>query len=145
MNRFTKKAQLCSDLRTGKIMEYEQVENSNACVDKLGQLEDIEEELGIDLITLFKIIKQKYVYTNSFNRRVEEFVFTKIEGIEKDYLGRTYLRIVFQEVEYDENGNEKYGIQWVPNLKDYGKTWSLDKSDLVGDILETQENDKRRI
>ena len=112
---------------------------------KLQYLEDIEEELGIDLITLFKIIKQKYVYTNSFNRRVEEFVFTKIEGIEKDYLGRTYLRIVFQEVEYDENGNEKYGIQCVPNSKDYGKTWSLDKSDLVGDILETQENDKRRI
>ena len=118
---------------------------NDSIYDKLSKLEDIEEELGIDLITLFKIIKQKYVYTNSFNRRVEEFVFTKIEGIEKDYLGRTYLRIVFQEVEYDENGNEKYGIQWVPNLKDYGKTWSLDKSDLVGDILETQENDKRRI
>ena len=74
MNRFTKKAQLCSDLRTGKIMEYEQVENSNACVDKLGQLEDIEEELGIDLITLFKIIKQKYVYTNSFNRIFRIFI-----------------------------------------------------------------------
>ena len=118
---------------------------NDSIYDKLSKLEDIEDELGIDLITLFKIIKQKYVYTNSFNRRVEEFVFTKIEGIEKDYLGRTYLRIAFQEVEYDENGNEKYGIQWVPNLKDYGKTWSLDKSDLVGDILETQENDKRRI
>ena len=118
---------------------------NDSIYDKLSKLEDIEDEPGVDLITLFKIIKQKYVYTNSFNRRVEEFVFTKIEGIEKDYLGRTYLRIAFQEVEYDENGNEKYGIQWVPNLKDYGKTWSLDKSDLVGDILETQENDKRRI
>ena len=102
---------------------------------KLQYLEDIEEEIGIDLITLFKIIKQKYVYTNSFNRRVEEFVFTKIEGIEKDYLGRTYLRIVFQEVEYDENGNEKYGIQWVPNLKDYGKTWSLNREELERNSL----------
>ena len=102
---------------------------------KLQYLEDIEEELGIDLITLFKIIKQKYVYTNSFNRRVEEFVFTKIEGIEKDYLGRTYLRIVFQEVEYDENGNEKYGICWIPNLKDYGKTWSLNREELERNSL----------
>ena len=114
---------------------------NDSIYDKLSKLEDIEDELGIHLNTLFKIIKRNYVYTNSFNRRVEEFVFTKIEGIEKDYLGRTYLRIVFQEVEYDENGNEKYGICWIPNLKDYGKTWSLDKSDLVGDILETQEND----
>ena len=102
---------------------------------KLQDLEDIEEDIGLDLITLFKIIKQKYVYTNSFNRRVEEFVFIKIEGIEKDYLGRTYLRIVFQEVEYDENGNEKYGIQWVPNLKDYGKTWSLNREELERNSL----------
>lgn len=107
----------------------------NDLLNKLGELEDIEEELGIDLITLFKIIKQKYVYTNSFNRRVEEFVFTKIEGIEKDHLGRTYLRIVFQEVEYDENGNEKYGICWIPNLKDYGKTWSLNREELERNSL----------
>ena len=32
------------------------------CYDKLGQLEDIEDELGIDLITLFKALKQKHVF-----------------------------------------------------------------------------------
>ena len=140
MNRLTDKNCSYNEYVLSKNKTIQHAIN-DSIYDKLSKLEDIEDELGIHLNTLFKIIKQKYVYTNSFNRRVEEFVFTKIEGIEKDYLGRTYLRIVFQEVEYDENGNEKYGICWIPNLKDYGKTWSLDKSDLVGDILETQEND----
>ena len=59
MNRLTRKIKgyYSVDLRTCLPMEYEQIENSNACVDKLGKLEDIEEELGIDLITLFKALK----------------------------------------------------------------------------------------
>lgn len=35
--------------------KYELIENA---VDKLGQLEDIEEELGIDLVTLLNSIRQ---------------------------------------------------------------------------------------
>ena len=98
---------------------------------KLGKLEDIEEELGIDLVTLFKIIKQKYVYTNRFNKRIEQFVLTKIDGIEKDYLGRNYLRLDFQEVEYDDNGNEIDSIiHWIPDTRDYGKTFALTKEEL---------------
>lgn len=34
--------------------KYELIENA---VDKLGQLEDIEQEIGVDLITLFKLFK----------------------------------------------------------------------------------------
>ena len=89
------------------------------------------EELGIDLATLFKIVEQKYVYTNSFSKRIEQFVLTKIEGIEKDYLGRNYLRLDFQEVEYDRNGNEIDSIiHWIPDPKEYGKTWALTKEEL---------------
>ena len=59
MNRLTRKIKgyYSVDLRTCLPMEYEQIKNSNACVDKLGKLEDIEEELGIDLVTLFKALK----------------------------------------------------------------------------------------
>ena len=38
-------------------------ENGMKAIDKLGQLEDIEEEYGIDLITLFKLIDAVYVYS----------------------------------------------------------------------------------
>ena len=31
-------------------------------IDKLGQLEDLEEELGVDLITLFKVLKNGFYY-----------------------------------------------------------------------------------
>lgn len=126
MSRLTKK-------RDGFYYDIDECMVSN-CSQKLGPLEDIEEELGIDLITLFKIIKQKYVYTNSFNKRVEQFVLTKIDGIEKDYLGRNYLKLDFQEVEYDENGNEIDSIvHWIPDTKDYGKTWALTKEELEND------------
>ena len=69
-------------------MERLTIKNSNGCIDcggtmaelgqeeyrkryttrsvqagiKLGQLEDIEDEFGIDLVTLFKALKQGYVY-----------------------------------------------------------------------------------
>ena len=105
-------------------------------LDQLEKYRKIEEEIGIDLITLFKIIKQKYVYTNSFNKRVEQFVLTKIDGIEKDYLGRNYLKLDFQEVEYDENGNEIDSIvHWIPDTKDYGKTWALTKEELENETI----------
>ena len=120
MIRFTKKTQLCSDLRTGKIMEYEQVENSNACVDKLGQLEDIEEELGIDLITLFKVRqiywRIKYIDTGEYS------------DIEKSY--RVYLDFQNRDIkvyrDYDEFG-------FNLDLKDYGKTWALTREELEND------------
>ena len=65
MNRLTRKIKgyYSVDLRTCLPMEYEQIENSNACVDKLGKLEDIEEELGVDLITLFKALRNG-IWTN---------------------------------------------------------------------------------
>ena len=57
MNRLTKKAQFVRNLITGKEIKYISNESDQMCVDKLGALEDIEEELGIDLITLFKALK----------------------------------------------------------------------------------------
>ena len=41
------------------------------CIQKLGKLEDIEEELGVDLITLFKALKDGIYTTDGFVRCVE--------------------------------------------------------------------------
>lgn len=99
--------------------------------EKLCQLEDFEEELGIDLITLIEILKNKYVYTNGFNNRIEKFKFEQIEGIEETIFGRKYLRILFREVESEnDDGEETYGVGWLPDFKDYGKTWSLTREEL---------------
>lgn len=86
-----------------------------AFIDKLGQLEDIEDELGIDLITLFK------AYTNGF--------YVKGEN-DKQYIDfeNSLNAIAFK------NGEMFYGHKWsyqYVNLKDYGKTWALTKEELL--------------
>lgn len=40
----------------------ERYNKSCKIVNKLGQLENLEQELGIELITLFKAVKQGYIY-----------------------------------------------------------------------------------
>lgn len=95
---------------------------------KLGKLEDIEEQLGVDLITLFKILEQGYVYTTGFNKRMEKWYFQCIEGINKTTLGIKYLEIVF-----NENEDLKGCVSWIPDWRDYGKTWALTKEELEDD------------
>ena len=124
MNRLTRKIKgyYSVDLRTCLPMEYEQIENSNACVDKLGKLEDIEEELGIDLITLFRALKDRQV------------IFKHIYGLKKP---KIYLEthkiagLLFDGKNYGlwlyDNG---YGDEFCAYTKDYGKTWALTKEEL---------------
>ena len=75
---------------------------------KLGRLEDLEEELGIDLITLFKALKEGIYYLE------EENIFFSNDvnlwcGTSKNY----YIS----------------GAGIYKKVKDYGKTWSLDRSE----------------
>ena len=82
---------------------------------KLELLEDIEEGLGIDLITLFKALKQKFVFHKE-NVKIELIgVHIKsnelyLFGFAKDTVQAVYL-----------------------SLKDYGKTWALTKEELEND------------
>lgn len=99
------------------------------CVNKLGQLEDIEDELGIDLITLFKALKDgfyikyngkivhilpdKHITINFWYKTIDVFIPPKFfidckKGT--DYLSETI--------------DEEY---W---FKDYGETWSLSREEL---------------
>lgn len=86
--------------------------------DKLGQLEDIEDELGIDLITLFKALKNGCFAKETF-----------------DYMGKTQTQIIFTEFTYlyytDDIGAYFIHIRTKDHyLKDYGKTWALTKEEL---------------
>jgi len=83
--------------------------------EKLFALEDIEEELGVDLITLFK------AYTNGF--------YVKGEN------GKQYID--FQNLMNGcalKNREIFYGHKWsyqYVKLYDYGKTWALTKEKLL--------------
>lgn len=125
MSRLTRKIKgyYSVDLRTCLPMEYEQIENSNACVDKLGKLEDIEEELGIDLISLFKALKDG-IWTNQ-----EQWY-----GDEKQGKIRFFqVRLLLEENAIGCIYNSMWkGEEVIRTLyfKDYGKTWALTKEKL---------------
>lgn len=107
---------------------------------KLCLLEDIEEELGIDFITLFKALKQGYI-------------FRKIYLSEKD-LGTENFEIIKQDIDLlnfeeghksnavlhcaclgktEEQGNYKQCYQYLNYINDYGKTWALTREELEDD------------
>lgn len=84
------------------------VEEKFRCFEKLGQLEDIEEELGIELITLFKALKNGICTMRGF-----EYPTLIIDYSKDNPLGFNFLlkgQIVL--------------------FKDYGKTWALTKEEL---------------
>ena len=82
---------------------------SRAIYNKLGQLEDVEDELGIDLITLFKAITDGFYYKDGFG---------DIEHLDKQTL-HLLVGNRFQELK--------------EQIKDYGKTWALTKEELSND------------
>ena len=121
MNRLTKKAQFVRNLITGKEIKYISNESDSDCVDKLGKLEDIEEELGIDLITLFKALKKGvYVKFDSYFGNIGEL---DIKIVKDNATGVCYR-------------NKKWYLQEEETLvKDYGKTWALTREELESETI----------
>lgn len=78
--------------------------------DKLKLLEDIEEELGIDLITLFKA-------------QMEGFYVKTVCGIFPVLLSEWRFNLIKKEVHRIKFSDHYY-------FKDYGKTWALTKEEL---------------
>ena len=88
---------------------------------KLGKLEDIEEELGIDLIKAIELCKQV---------NIKKVVYTKDEW--------GYYPIKFiDELDIELFSHRLYknarGICLSLDLYDYGKTWALTKEELEND------------
>ncbi len=77
---------------------------------KLGQLEDIEEELGIDLITLFKALKSGVYY------KYKDMGVEKISKLRPITIHKNTIVCDYHTYKY---------------FKDYGKTWALTKEELL--------------
>ena len=106
MSRLTKK----NNIGYFPAYERETKENYYDLVYKLGVLEDLEEELEIDLITLFKALKQKYVFHK--------------ENVKIELLG---VHIKSEELFlYGFVEDTRHGVYL--GLKECGKTWWLSKT-----------------
>ena len=91
----------------------EKVKKEVAIFNKLHALEDVEEELGIDLITFFKALKNGvWIYDTN--------------GI-KMFTGHFQNGLVFN---YCSQPSIQYGDRLF-YINDYGKTWALTKEELL--------------
>lgn len=79
---------------------------------KLGAIEDIEQELGIDLITLFKALKNGF-YTIFYNKN--------------KYDNSCYYNI---DLEFKCIYVNDYDAHFSLEFRDYGKTWALTREEL---------------
>ena len=124
MNRLTKKAQFVRDLITGKEIKYISNESDQMCVDKLGALENIEEEIGIDLITLFNIDKQlntkKEIWFKNWDDEIDASYRDESDYYIIDLKHKAFVKIAYEPLDYFY-------------FKDYGKTWALTKEELEND------------
>ena len=129
MNRLTKKSN--SVLEAIEYQLIDEKENLDAnegikkipvlATNKLGRLEDIEEELGIDLIKAVELCKQ----VNS-----KKVVYIK------DKWGTYPIKILdYLDVELFNHRLYKNvgGVYVSLDLYDYGKTWALTKEELEND------------
>ena len=129
MNRFTKKSN--SILKEIEYQLIDEKENLSAnegikkipvlATNKLGRLEDIEEELGIDLIKAVEICKQANI---------------KKVGYIKDEWGIYPIKLL-GDLDVELANHRLYrnsrGIYVSLDLFDYGKTWALTKEELEDD------------
>ena len=108
------------------VYSFEGLENIEEGACKLGQLEDTEEDLDIDLALLDKALKA----IKCIDHYEEKFFYVKgssgtiypVQGAELCYCPtQFFIRIIM--------GNEdmRFVTYW---LKDYGKTWALTKEEL---------------
>jgi len=123
--------------KKGKVFDYIYGDDDiNSIIYKLGQLEDIEDELGIDLLTLFKALKEGIWTKGGF--------YSDILEEEPVFVARPEIGICSYYDELDENYNTLVHEEDVvciytydyeimirqTRLKDYGKTWALTKEEL---------------
>ena len=104
----------CEDLDDKKMVC---AKATSKIIDKLGQLEDLEEEYGIDLVLVSNVLKNGFYYRSPyFHDKVEFFPdsFKHFSGIMRNENG---LAMVF-------------GKSGVVYFKDYGTGWALTKEEL---------------
>ena len=133
--RLTEKNYCGYDIKDRECLKGYDNENDNerlfSALQKLGKLEDIEDELGIDLITLFKALFGGCVYAKTkkgiLKVSVTRFTKSNLFGGNANQSWWDY-----------EHGDGFYHAKL--HYKDYGKTWALTKEELENGNLSNSDN-----
>lgn len=98
-------------------VDYIEIKDKKLAEEKLCQLEDIEDELGIDLATFIKIFENGiYVKSQCTNNKIERWSPFDIKVIKSTYQ---------TDICYIRSKKNKY-----VGCFNYGKTWALTKEEL---------------
>lgn len=116
MDRLTEKNTKFADIL--ETMEFRKVEQ---LYNKLQQLEDLEADLRVDLIPLFKALKQGYIYVKLGPDIIKKSV--DMLNFEEGLRGGS-----FSKTEAVDNCLQCYQI--LNYLSDYGKSWALTEEEL---------------
>lgn len=115
MERLTKKEGVITQIdKDGNITkkEFIEVKDKDEAYKKLYELEDIEQEIGIELTTLFKAVMNGFWCKNQYGyHQVDEYEY--VIDLESSRLIQLY----------EEDGEVFY-------FEDYGKDWALTKQEL---------------
>ena len=122
MSRLTK-----YEPNTGSMFPYrlkdEELSTKLDSIHKLGELEDIEEELGIELTVLFSALKNGVYYFASDGQLIHDHV-----SLVNNYIGvGTPDKLSFSFL--------TYSTRQILLFENYGKTWSVNKKVLIKDEL----------
>ena len=121
MNRLTE-----NKPRTNSMFPYilkdDEVMTKLDSIHKLGLLEDLEEEIGIYLITLLKALKEEIYSLHPETGKICPIVLPILY-----YCGNQWV-IGCRSMKW--NDKENSCDSWDCYLKDYGKTWALTKEEL---------------
>ena len=112
MNRLTEK-------RDGFYYDTDECIVSN-CSQKLGPLEDIEEELGMELKVYHKLMSMLYCSEPNIIYVKDKEKIVQVGILEIDYCKK---KIIFYK-------DKSYNDDYVYGFAQYGKTWALDKEEL---------------
>ena len=95
---------------------------------KIQDLEDLEEDIGMSLLTLFKILKRGQLICKFSPMYDPKKTFLLSRKINSLYYDGCYYRL-----EINEDGDDGYIIEYDPYIKDYGITWAITKEELEDD------------
>lgn len=143
MERLTKKEGVITQIdKDGNITknDFIEVKYKDEAYKKLCQIEDIEQELGIDLITLYRALSRGIYYkednhifftTNNIVLVSNELVEVKPTCAVKETTIKSCYYVDCEPLKYLKDAHYwdwKTCNHW--KLKDYGVTWSLTKQEL---------------
>ncbi len=122
MKRLIKRTLYDREKHYGSIeIPYDDLNYLKLVYDKLGKVEDIEEEIGIDLVTLFKAQMQDKIYYKDVLSNCKIKGCYVAYGTKGHILGKPVYALVLH------NNN---GFSAIVYASDYGTTWALTKEEL---------------